>query len=104
MMVWLPVHRNPHFQLITLISILGINDCGDNSDEFGCTNVNPTNGTDESTTTIPPVKECSAHQFTCDSGLCISKPQLCDGIRDCPNGEDEKYCPEHRSCGEGSFR
>lgn len=84
----------------------GINDCGDGSDEFGCPNVGQNNSTDtdKSTTTAPPVKECATHEFACDSGLCISKPRICDGITDCPNGEDEKYCPEDKLCGPNSFR
>lgn len=52
----------------------------------------------------PKVMECSRHQFMCDSGLCISKPQLCDGLPDCPNGEDEKYCPDEKMCGPDTFR
>ncbi|KAG4075464.1 hypothetical protein HA402_015117 [Bradysia odoriphaga] len=82
----------------------GINDCGDNSDELGCANVSPSNSSDETVTTLPPVKECSTNEFTCDSGLCISKPQLCDGINHCPNGEDEKYCPGENLCGKDFFR
>lgn len=84
----------------------GINDCGDNSDESGCSNVSPNNSTDTDflTTIMPPVKQCETNEFTCDTGECISKPQLCDGIPDCLNGDDEKYCPEDRLCGPNSFR
>lgn len=84
----------------------GINDCGDNSDEFGCGNVNVTNSTTTTSepTTEQPIKECSNYEFMCDSGTCISKPQLCDGMPDCPNGEDEKYCPDEKLCRYNSFR
>ena len=25
--------------------------------------------------------------------ICISKSLVCDGVADCPNGEDEENCP-----------
>uniref|UniRef100_A0A3B3RJA6 EGF-like domain-containing protein n=1 Tax=Paramormyrops kingsleyae TaxID=1676925 RepID=A0A3B3RJA6_9TELE len=86
------------------------NDCGDNSDEVGCS------------------KSCVSTQFKCDSGRCIPKAwtcdkdndcgdysdednancssqslcdsiclpaeKLCDGVDDCPDGSDEVLCGE----------
>lgn len=31
------------------------------------------------------------NNFKCDTGLCIKKEKLCDGIRDCDDGSDETY-------------
>merc|ERR1712136_192236 len=35
---------------------------------------------------------CSPEEFACTSlpGLCLSKSSMCDGVADCPLGEDEK--------------
>uniref|UniRef100_A0A0N5ALW7 Chitin-binding type-2 domain-containing protein n=1 Tax=Syphacia muris TaxID=451379 RepID=A0A0N5ALW7_9BILA len=63
-----------------------IDDCGDgsNMDEIGCSRNSTCLG-----------------QFVCDSNLsksimgshnCIDYSKHCDGIRDCPNGEDEVNC------------
>lgn len=69
----------------------GVNDCGDSSDELGCT----TNITD-STAIIEPVDpdNCLKNQFMCDNGRCISKSYVCDGYSDCARGEDEINCPK----------
>lgn len=48
------------------------NDCGDSSDEQGCT--------------YPP---CQQHQFTCQNGRCISRDFICDGDNDCGDESDE---------------
>jgi len=34
-------------------------------------------------------EKCSPHFFQCLNGLCIMKRYLCDGFRDCKDGEDE---------------
>lgn len=80
----------------------GINDCGDESDEIGCTN----NTVTMTTTTEPPITQtemCLSSQFMCDSKRCISKSDVCDGIPDCSNGEDEINCPKNL-CGRDKFR
>lgn len=34
-------------------------------------------------------KECSLDEFQCHDGHCIERERLCDGFRDCEEGEDE---------------
>lgn len=81
-----------------------VNDCGDNSDEFGCAN------TTVQTTTVRPktpiIEKCSSNQFKCNSGICISRRYVCDGYADCARGEDEESCPpdSKKGCGQGKFR
>ncbi|CAH2292847.1 very low-density lipo receptor-like isoform X1 [Pelobates cultripes] len=43
-------------------------------------------------------KTCSASQFQCQDGECISKLWHCDGDKDCPFGEDEVACPRKIPC------
>ena len=36
---------------------------------------------------------CPADTFSCNDGAhCISKNWVCNGDRDCPDGDDEHYC------------
>lgn len=38
---------------------------------------------------------CKATQFSCSlSGPCIPLADLCNGVGDCPNGQDEARCSE----------
>lgn len=48
------------------------NDCGDSSDEQGCT-----------------YQPCQSHQFTCQNGRCVSNDFVCDGDNDCGDESDE---------------
>lgn len=48
------------------------NDCGDGSDEQGCTYL-----------------PCQQHQFTCQNGRCVSRDFVCDGDNDCGDESDE---------------
>lgn len=83
----------------------GVNDCGDSSDELGCSPVNHTTSTAKP---MPPpmVDKCKPNQFRCDSGLCILKRYVCDGMADCDKGEDEEHCAHDakKVCGAGKFR
>uniref|UniRef100_A0A2M4B8R2 Sortilin-related receptor n=1 Tax=Anopheles marajoara TaxID=58244 RepID=A0A2M4B8R2_9DIPT len=94
----------------------GVNDCEDNSDEQGCGEKGgsgSTSSTTETSTTVPsrpgpPTRRkdrmCGQHEFRCDSGVCISKRDVCDGRKDCPGGEDEDNCPPKKQCGNSNFR
>ncbi|CAH2090468.1 unnamed protein product [Euphydryas editha] len=70
----------------------GINDCGDNSDEFACGLViseKPVVSPEHDATK----QKCSKNQFTCAPGVCIPLPWVCDKMADCPDGADERGCP-----------
>uniref|UniRef100_A0A0N5C470 Low-density lipoprotein receptor-related protein 6 n=1 Tax=Strongyloides papillosus TaxID=174720 RepID=A0A0N5C470_STREA len=60
---------------------------------------------DNKTCTDEYFSKCSKDQFTCPSTLtCIPYVDVCDGIKDCENGEDEiiEFCTE-RECREGYY-
>jgi hypothetical protein len=40
--------------------------------------------------------ECAANQFACSvGGPCLPLAFLCNGVGDCPNGDDEARCGKH---------
>ncbi|KAE8631853.1 hypothetical protein XENTR_v10001329 [Xenopus tropicalis] len=41
---------------------------------------------------------CLTNQFQCMDGACIPALWLCDGDKDCPNGEDEVSCSKKMAC------
>ncbi|XP_042860326.1 basement membrane-specific heparan sulfate proteoglycan core protein-like isoform X47 [Penaeus japonicus] len=55
----------------------GRQDCFDATDEQGCSTVVP----------------CRSDEFKCNDGSCVASFRRCDYIQDCPDGEDEAYCP-----------
>ncbi|XP_033629378.1 low-density lipoprotein receptor-related protein 1-like isoform X2 [Asterias rubens] len=112
----------------------GINDCGDNTDEEGCSTERPgdtgclTNfhqcpnghcirqawvcdrdddcgdGSDETDCTYT----CDGDQFKCDNNMCIPKKWTCDGDNDCSDNSDETNCGQYpqndTTCSSDQFR
>ncbi|XP_046432202.1 sortilin-related receptor-like isoform X1 [Neodiprion fabricii] len=66
-----------------------VDDCGDNSDEIGCGNLDVST---EAPATTPQSRTCRMYQFQCYNGACIEEAWVCDGYQDCSSGEDELHC------------
>ncbi|KAG5337450.1 SORL protein, partial [Acromyrmex charruanus] len=79
-----------------------VDDCGDDSDEIGCGS--SADGALEPTSPVHTTQQsriCREHQFQCYNGECIENAWVCDGLKDCPSGEDEQHCDRgHTSCRE----
>ncbi|XP_035679142.1 low-density lipoprotein receptor-related protein 3-like [Branchiostoma floridae] len=75
----------------------GMDECGDNSDERGCTDIHPP-------TPPPHVSPCGADQYMCvamNTGrdACFWDFTRCDGKQDCEDGQDEANCGGIVHCG-----
>lgn len=50
---------------------------------------------------VSPGSACKEKEFRCDNGHCVPVDALgivCDGVNDCGDGSDEKYCGEITNC------
>ncbi|XP_022248454.1 sortilin-related receptor-like [Limulus polyphemus] len=80
----------------------GVDDCGDNSDEESC-------GSSENSTKAEVVTAevanatCGEDHFRCLSGKCIRNSWVCDGNKECEDGDDEKDCSGVATCGPTDF-
>lgn len=75
-------------------------DCGDGSDELDCS-LSPNKNKDGRN---PGALICEQNQFRCSSGECIAQSWVCDGSRDCANGDDELNCETSTRCTNTEFK
>ncbi|XP_076280974.1 uncharacterized protein LOC143209360 [Lasioglossum baleicum] len=74
-------------------------DCADHSDEMGCVHCSASSGIGGSVHNTKIVKKpilaknnVSKSPWHCGEKACISTTHVCDGVMDCPWGQDERYC------------
>jgi len=77
----------------------GIPHCRDRSDEIFACRLGP----NKQKSAQMMINTCTSNQFQCSvdnkmaalqqKAQCIPKTMVCDGVSDCPNGEDERNCP-----------
>lgn len=64
----------------------GYDDCGDDSDEDGCT-----------------FRACRHGRFSCTNGRCVWNSFVCDFDDDCGDGSDERNCDRNMTCANKNF-
>ncbi|XP_061460449.1 apical endosomal glycoprotein [Rhineura floridana] len=47
---------------------------------------------------LPRPQNCSMDEYQCQQGGCVAKDRLCDGTKDCRDGEDESHCDLFSFC------
>jgi len=84
----------------------GKDDCGGNDDEKDCPEPE---GPTEPGAVVQTI-ECDNGEIKCaGSNTCVQSFLACNGIRDCPDGEDEQNCPflscthDHTLCADQSL-
>lgn len=79
-----------------------VGDLHDLSDEMNCTKVRfvliKEHETLLSFFILQSKPSCNEGEFPCSDGRCLSQYQLCDGIRDCSQAEDEANCQNLDGC------
>ncbi|ETN74372.1 Low-density lipoprotein receptor domain class A [Necator americanus] len=56
------------------------------------TSVPPENSTPVGVSSAPGIRICETGEFRCLSGECVEEGRVLDGVKDCWDSSDEKYC------------
>ncbi|XP_074618325.1 uncharacterized protein LOC141877303 [Acropora palmata] len=87
----------------------GVNDCEDSLDERNCFFANETNISSDANPKQSGVSQessegCPRNTYSCDEGVkCLLLSSLCDSLKDCNDGTDEKNCPLNPVCESNKF-
>ncbi|CAK8683227.1 unnamed protein product [Clavelina lepadiformis] len=82
----------------------GFKDCADGSDE-NCTE-STTAVSSTATTEDYSYPACGSNEFHCGGGICTALANVCNGIKECPNGLDEEDCDyvDYEACSPEEFK